>query len=156
MTLDRTYQNSGNRGMVELCYLAIGTDMLVNKSIILENDIETHGGQYDYHIWMQFVDSADGQVMLTALIGFYDEEEWDESLLKSLVDMQIKGMIAEVSNNLMNMFGDALDEAGFVGTRINDDILRIFEECNVNLHFQLGDFQMHVPTKDNPHPGYDT
>jgi len=170
MCLELSYENSANRGMVEFAYLAVNDKMLINKSYRspTEDDaeyIETHGGPYNSHIQVKFFSDGDTVATITALLNFEDidlgedEEEflksWDLSFNKVLTDLSNAGCMEELFDNIATMFNDAYHNAGFCGTYIGELIDAALNSTDI-YNCRTTDFQMHVPSNDDLHPGYDT
>ncbi len=165
-----SYENSANRGMVEFAYLAVNDKMLINKSYRspTEDDaeyIETHGGPYNSHIQVKFFSAGNTTATMTALLNFEDidlgedEEEflksWELSFNKILTDLSNAGCHEELCDNIMAMFNDAYHNAGFCGTYIGELIDSVLNSTDT-YNCRTTDFQMHEPSKDDLHPGFDT
>ena len=164
MCLELLYENFENRGMVDFSYLAINDKMIVDKSYYSPNEddsdyIETHGGYYNSHIQVKFY--ADDTTVMTALLNFEDvdledfELMWDKSLTKALTDLSHANLYDELLDNVMAMFNDACYNAGFYGTYIGE-LIDSVSEISDNFYCRTVDFQMHVPSKEDLHPGFDT
>lgn len=164
MCLELLYENSPNRGIVEFSYLAINDKMIINKSYESPNEddpeyVETHGGNFNSHILVKF--NAKDDTIMTALLNFEDidlddfEKNWDSSLTKALTDLSNNGFDEELVDNITTMFCDAIQNAGFGGTYIGE-LIESANQITDNIYIRTVDFQMHVPSNDDLHPGFDT
>lgn len=159
MCLELTYANSPADGLVEFAYLAVGDKIIINKSQIETDDdgeryVETHGGQYESHLWMQWNDN-DGNIILTALLNYHDSDEYEGSLNESLVYLDNHGLGDELMSNITDMYIDAFHNAGFCGTYVGELLQDANQKTNM-IYWRTVDFQMHEPSKENIHPSYDT
>jgi len=151
MCMELKYRNSKNEFMVDFAYLAIDENMIINK--ILDDNTSDDFTLYDNQLWFQIKGDFN---TLTALISYEDEENYDISLRKDLVDMSNQGFIAEVIDNIIDMFVDALIITGLKDGLINKLISEIFNNENNHYTYRTIDFTMHLPSEDYIHPGYDT
>jgi hypothetical protein len=145
--------------MVEFSYLAVGDKILVNRSTLeLDEDgtewTNTHGGPYKQHILIKW-DDAEDKTVLTALLNYQDIDEWDGSLCWALTYLSNHDLGDELITNVIDMYIDALHNSGFCGTYIGD----LLEEANQKserFYIRTVDFQMHEPSLEDIHPGFDT
>ena len=164
MCLELLYENSPNRGIIDFAYLAIDDKMIVNKSYNSPNEydndhIETHGGYYNSHIQVKF--GVGDTTIMTALLNFEDinlddfEKSWDLSLTKALTDLSNDDLSEELFDNVLTMFNDACYNAGFYGTYIGELIDSALNNTE-SFYCRTVDFQMHEPSNEDLHPGFDT
>lgn len=164
MCLELIYENSTNRGMVDFAYLAVNDKMIINKSYNSPTEfdnayIETHSGYYNSHILVKF--NADDNTIMTALLNFEDinlddfEKSWNLSLTKALTDLSNDSLMEELFDNVITMFDDACYNAGFYKTYIGE-LINLALNTTDSFYCRAVDFQMHVPSNDDLHPGFDT
>lgn len=163
MCLSLLYRNSKSEFQVDFSYLAVKDKVLVNKVFETETVINgiDYGGYYDNYLWMRLKDS-NGCPIMTALINYYDIEydcEDQTSFWKTL-----QGQLTQLNNNefgedliynCMEMFWDATIISGFYETYVGDLINEAFNDVN-NFYIRTVDFSMHLPSKLDIHPFYDT
>jgi hypothetical protein len=153
MCLELIYQNSQHAGVVDFSYLAINEKIIVNKTNYGDEE-NPHGGFFNSHLWVQW-NNENSNIVITALLNYDDNNEWDNSLQKQLVDLQNNDCSKEVVDNIIDMVCDALHNSGFLGTYVGD----LFDEAQTNcemIYFRTVDFLMHEPSNEDKHPGYDT
>lgn len=159
MCLELTYANSEFNGMVEFAYLAVGDKIIVDHSTLERHEdgeewINTHGGPFNNHLLVKW-DDAENNTVLTALLNYQDIDTWDRSLCWALTYLSNHDLGDELIANVIDMYVDALHNAGFCGTYIGD----LLEEANQKasmIYVRTVDFQMHEPTAENIHPSFDT
>jgi hypothetical protein len=160
MCLDLTYVNSESYGLVEFAYLAVGDDTIINKSVVEKDPdtgepyIESHGGRYDTHLWLQWCDAEDREV-LTALLSYHDIDGWEGSLCQALTFLHNNDLKDDLVSNIRDMFSDAVHDSGFCSTLIEDLINSALSNAET-ISWRTVDFQMHEPSPDDLHPHYDT
>lgn len=158
MCLELTYENSPGAGLVEFAYLAVGDKIIINKSYLETDDgeefVNTHGGQYESHLWTQWND-IDNKIVLTALLNYHDSDEYEGSLNEALVQLDNHGLSDELMSNITSMYIDAFHNAGFRGTYVGELLEEANQKANM-IYWRTVDFQMHEPCKENIHPSYDT
>jgi hypothetical protein len=158
MCLELTYTNSEYSGLVFFSYLAVGDKIIINHSRLDEEDgeefVQTHAGPFETHLWIQWC-AEDNKPIMTALLSYKDEDCWEGSLCHSLTTLHNNQYYDELISNIVEMYCDAVNNAGFSGTHIGD-MLEIANQGTSTIHWRTVDFQMHEPTPDNVHPYYDT
>ena len=153
------YEDSPAKGLVEFSYLAIDDKIIVDKSKIVEDEdgykyLETHGGQYESHLWSQWNDKDD-KIIVTMLLNYHDSSTWSDSLNEQLVQLENRGLYDALQDNIVDMYLDAFRNAGFTGTYISQLLVNA-NNATETVYWRTVDFQMHEADKDNIHPGYDT
>jgi hypothetical protein len=148
------YRNSPSEYEVDIAYLAIDDKIFVNKTFENEDGLIDNYASYDNEIWIQV--KKENTPRLTMLLKYYDNDDYENSLLNDFVDMYNNGFEEEVFSNIIDMFIDALHVAGFSNTYIGELVNNVMEDENITIYYRFVDFSMHLPTKDNIHPSYDT
>jgi hypothetical protein len=165
MCLELIYENSANRGMIDFSYLAIDDKMIINKSYTKQNDngndyIETHSGIFNSHLLFK-MDDENSKTVLTALLNYEDVEfgddfeNWNNTLAGQLTYLINNDLNQELLDNVFEMFFDAFHNAGFCNTYISNLIEDVMKKTKM-YYCRTVDFQMHEPSNEDLHPGFDT
>jgi len=152
MCTDLTYRNSSSEYMVDIAYLAINKDVIINKTT---NEYGYAGNYCYFDSEIMFQLYKDNEPTLTLLLTYKDEDDWEDALLTSLIEMNNNGVENELIDNILDMLADSMTINGFNNTIIGNLVAGAFDDFD-SIHTKIVDFNMHFPTEDNIHPNYDT